>query len=122
MSQTSIVIVEDEMIVALDLQFRLQDAGYDVPAIAISGEEALALAEQLHPSLMVMDIGLSGEMDGLQAAEVIHARHGIPIIFLTAYADSNTRARAEAISPGAFLAKPFDDNELFQLVNAMLKP
>lgn len=116
MTSAAILIVEDEMIVALDLQDRLQRLGYSVSETAMSGQEALKLAEEMRPDLIFMDIGLKGDMDGIEVARQIHARFAIPIVFLTAYGDANTRQRAEATSPAAFLAKPFDETELARAI------
>ncbi len=121
MKDTTILIVEDEMIVALDLQGRLQRLGYIVPATAISGEEAVELAEQIRPDLILMDIGLRAEMDGVEAAEQINARFGIPVVFLTAYTDAKTKQRAEATFPSGFLAKPFADEELLNAISIALR-
>lgn len=116
MTSAAILIVEDEMIVALDLQDRLQRLGYSVSETAMSGQEALKMAEEMRPDLIFMDIGLKGDMDGIEVARQIHARFAIPIVFLTAYGDANTRQRAEATSPAAFLAKPFDETELARAI------
>ncbi len=121
MTGETLLIVEDEMIVVLDLQIRLQRLGYDVPATAISGEEAIELAEKVRPNLILMDIGLKGNMDGIEAAELIRARFGIPVVFLTAYGDANTKLRVEATEPATFLIKPFEDTELLLAIETGLQ-
>lgn len=115
-----ILVVEDEMIVALDLQIRLKRQGYCVPATAITGEEALELTRRIHPDLIFMDIGLKGSMDGIQAAEQILAQFAVPVVFLTAFGDETTRRRAEVVVPAAFLTKPFADDELNSAISAAL--
>lgn len=120
MADASILIVEDEMIIALDLQNRLQDLGYIVSATAISGEEALEFVEQSRPDLIVMDIGLLGIMDGIETAEQIRARWNIPIVFLTAYSDAATRKRAAAVAPAAILTKPTGNDELIRAIRTAL--
>ena len=91
MGETAILIVEDEAIVARDLRQRLRDMGYTVVGMASRGEEAVQKAETLHPDLVLMDIHLASEMDGIQASETIRAHLDVPVIFLTACADENSR-------------------------------
>ncbi len=88
-----IQIVEDESIVAFDIQHRLAFLGYQTAGVASSGEEAIRLAGEVRPDLVLMDIRLKGPMDGVQAAEAIRTVHDVPIIFLTAYADDETLER-----------------------------
>lgn len=107
-----IMVVEDEHIVALDIKMHLERHGYEVPATYPSGEEALAAIGEVEPVLVLMDIRLQGELDGLQTAEEIKRRHNIPVILLTAYADEQTIERAKASQPFAYLIKPFQEREL----------
>jgi CheY-like chemotaxis protein len=86
MANAKILVVEDEAIVAKDLQYRLTKFGYTVPAIASSGEEAINKAVEISPDLVLMDIRLKGSMDGIEAAQEIYKRLDIPVIYLTAYA------------------------------------
>ncbi len=116
----TILIVEDEAIVALDIKNRLGRMGYRVPAIALTGEEALAFTDHIQPDLIIMDIGLNGVMDGIQAAEQILSRFAVPIIFMTAYSDINTKQSLERLSPLAFLTKPFEAKELLETVQLAL--
>jgi CheY-like chemotaxis protein len=111
-----ILVVEDEVIVALDLQIRLERMGYRVPATALTGEEALALADQLRPDLIFMDIGLQGDLDGIEAALKIKERFGFPIAFLTAYSDAVTKELAQVALPVGFLTKPFADEEILNVI------
>lgn len=112
MAQTRILVVEDERLVAQDLQRRLRRMGYTVCAIAASGQEAIAYAAQMHPDLVLMDIVLHGPMDGVEAAAQIRARGPLPIIYLTAYVDGDTIQRAKVTEPFGYLLKPFDTKTL----------
>ena len=112
MARTKILVVEDERIVAKDLQRRLQRLGYTVCAIASSGQEAIEQVAQTTPHIVLMDIILQGPMDGVEAAEHIRARFNIPIIYLTAHADANTLQRAKATEPFGYLLKPFEAKAL----------
>jgi two-component system cell cycle sensor histidine kinase/response regulator CckA len=107
-----ILIVEDESIVALDLQVRLEGMGYQVVGVAHTGEEGLRLAEALSPDLVLMDIHLGDGMDGIETATRIRATQDLPIVFLTAYADESTLARAKAAAPYGYLVKPFQELSL----------
>ncbi len=112
MVKARILIVEDEGIVALDLQSSLEGLGYDVLASVSSGEEAIEEAERTRPDLVLMDIMLEGDLDGVETAAQIHDRFYIPVIYLTAYADDDTLRRAKITEPFGYLLKPFDEAEL----------
>ncbi|BDI14247.1 hypothetical protein ANSO36C_00490 [Nostoc cf. commune SO-36] len=112
MTNAKILVVEDEAIVAKDLQYRLRKFGYRVPAIASSGEEAINIAIEISPDLVLMDIKLKGSMDGIEAAQEIYKHLDIPVIYLTAYADENTLERAKITEPFGYLIKPFKEREL----------
>ena len=112
MSKAKILVVEDEQITAMDMQSRLKTLGYDVPALASSGEEAIQKTAETHPDLVLMDIKLKGDMDGIQAAEQIRNRFNIPVIYLTAYADEDTLQRAKVTEPYSYILKPFQTREL----------
>ncbi|MCX9083465.1 MAG: response regulator [Candidatus Methanoperedens sp.] len=107
-----ILVVEDEAITAMDIQRRLKNLGYDVPAIVSSGEKAIEKVKENNPDLILMDINLNREMDGIEAAIKIHSFSDIPIIYLTAYSDDETLQRAKISEPYAYLIKPFKDREL----------
>jgi PAS domain S-box-containing protein len=107
-----ILIVEDEAIVASDIALTLRSLRYSVIGTVATGEDAVAKAASSHPDLVLMDIRLAGEMDGIHAAHLIHKEQPIPIIFLTAHADHATLNRAKAIAPYAYLVKPFSPREL----------
>jgi len=120
MARARIMVVEDESIIAMDIKRMLEAQGYDVPATASSGEQAVARAEQTRPDLILMDIILKGDMDGIDAAEQIHGRFDIPIIYLTAYADETTLSRARATEPFGYLIKPFEERELKSTIEMAL--
>jgi CheY-like chemotaxis protein len=115
-----ILIVEDESLIALDLQRRLSRLGYVVVGLVTSGPQAIRAAYQLQPDLVLMDIRLKGEMDGIEAAQQIQANRPIPIIYLTAYVDEVTMQRAQATSSWGFLRKPFHVRELQAILDRNL--
>jgi two-component system, response regulator PdtaR len=108
----AILIVEDDYIVAMELRFRLLDLEHTVSAVVSSGLDAISKAAQLSPDLILMDIKLRGDMDGLEAARQIRARADIPIVFLTAYSDASTVRRIQAADPCGYIVKPFAEEEL----------
>lgn len=112
MSAARIIVIEDESIVAKDIQNSLRKMGYEVPAIVSSGEDALARLSESVPDLVLMDIMLKGQMDGIETAEIIRSRFGIPVVYLTAYTDDNTLKRAKVSDAFGYLLKPFEDREL----------
>ena len=112
MSSAKILVVEDESIVAKDIAETLKSQGYDVPAIALSGEEAIQKTEAIRPDLVLMDIVLKGEVDGIEAAEQIRDRFDIPVVYLTAYADNEIVKRARITGPFGYIIKPFEAREL----------
>ncbi len=107
-----ILLVEDESVVALEMEKRLEKMGYDVVASVSYGEEAVAKAEETSPDLILMDVQLEGEMDGIDAAGEIHKRLDIPVLYLTAYSDDETLKRAKLTEPFGYLLKPFQEREL----------
>lgn len=120
MSKTRILVVEDEVIIALDIQSQLQNLGYGVSGWASSGPDALKQAVETRPDLVLMDIGLQGDMDGIDTAQRLQARVGIPIVYLTAYADEVTLQRAKITSPYGYLLKPFEQRELHTTIEMAL--
>ncbi len=112
MNKVKILVVENEQIVAEDIKFRLQRLGYAVSGTALSGQEAAKKAEEIYPDLVLMDIVLEGEMDGIEAASIISSRLDIPVVYLTAYADDKTLERAKTTEPFGYILKPFEDREL----------
>lgn len=107
-----IMIVEDEFVVAEDIRECLEHLGYAISSTASSGEEALERIEQDAPDLILMDIVLTGEIDGIETARRIAGRHHIPIIFLTAHSEDTMVLRAKMIEPYGYILKPFDDRSL----------
>jgi CheY-like chemotaxis protein len=112
MANARILIVEDEPIVAWDLERRLTRLGYVVLGIVSSGQDAIEQALALRPDLILMDIRLRGPMDGIEAAEHIRAQFQTVIVYLTAYADEPTVQRALARAPAMVMRKPFHIREL----------
>jgi two-component system cell cycle sensor histidine kinase/response regulator CckA len=120
MAETQILIVEDERIVAEHIVQSLQALGYGVSAVASSGEEAIRKTEENSPDLVLMDIVLRGEINGIEAADQIRSRFNIPVIYLTAYADEKTVKRAKITEPFGYIIKPFDDRELHTSIEMAL--
>lgn len=112
MVKERILVVEDDAIAQLDIKTALERAGYLVAGVAVSGEEAIVLADSLAPDLVLMDIRLEGEMDGVEAANEIVRLYDIPIIFLTVYTDDETLHWAKVSGPFGYLLKPVDHKEL----------
>jgi CRP-like cAMP-binding protein/CheY-like chemotaxis protein len=109
---TRVMIVEDEAVVALDMTHELESAGYSVVCHVTNGEEAVAKALELKPDVILMDITIQGEMDGISAAQQIADRSRIPFVFVTAHADEATLQRAKITRPYGYILKPFEPNEL----------
>jgi PAS domain S-box-containing protein len=107
-----ILVVEDENIVAKDIQNTLKGLGYTVTAVVASGEEAIQKAGETQPDLVLMDIMLKGYQDGVEAARQIFARYNIPVVYLTAYTDETTLQRAKITEPYGYILKPFEEREL----------
>ena len=119
MARAKILVVEDEKIVALEIQTRLRSLGYKVPITVFTGKEAIRQADTMHPDLVLMDIKLRGDMDGIEAAEHIKTM-GIPVIFLTAFVDDKTLQRAKITEPYGYLLKPFEERELHSTIEIAL--
>ena len=116
-----ILIVEDEMIVVMELRARLKDSGYAIAAVATSGKEAVEKALQTQPDLVLMDIRLKGEMNGIETAKEIQAHLDIPVVYLTALADGNTLQQAKIREPFHYVVKPFDEKELLKTIKTALQ-
>lgn len=113
---TKILVVEDEAIVAFDIQTQLAQLGYEVLATLSTGEEAIAHVQEAAPDLILLDIMLAGELNGIETAAQIRGRFDIPVIFLTAYADERTLQAAKLTEPYGYLLKPFDERELHSVI------
>lgn len=112
MEEARILVAEDESIVALGIQSALERLGYSVPAVVSSGEKAIEKIPEIKPDLVLMDIMLRGDMDGVEAAEHIRTHFHIPVIYLTAYADIDTLKRAKITEPCGYILKPFQERDL----------
>jgi len=112
MVKPQIMVVEDEWIVAKNIQKHLQKLGYAVPYVVASGEEAVQLAEKNNPDIVLMDIALLGKADGIETANQIRSRFNIPVIYLTAYVDNKMLERAKLTEPFGYVIKPFGDREI----------
>jgi two-component system cell cycle sensor histidine kinase/response regulator CckA len=118
--KTKILIVEDEAIIARDLQRRLEGQHYTVTGAVSTGEDAIRRAEKDSPDLVLMDIVLLGEMDGIEAAGKIRSLFDIPVVYVTAYADEGILERAKVTQPFGYILKPFDDRELRSVIEMAL--
>ncbi len=116
----NILIVEDESIVALELESRLIDLGYSICGIVSSGADAINITVSQKPDLILMDINIKGQIDGVETAEKIKEIIDIPIIFLTAFTDSNTLQRAKITEPYGYIVKPFEERELHTSIEIAL--
>jgi len=112
MSKTNVLVVEDESIVSKDIQHSLKKLGYNVVGAASTGERAIELALETKPDIVLMDIMLKGEMNGIEAADEIRSKINIPVIYLTAYADEGTLSRAKVTEPYGYIIKPFKEIDI----------
>jgi len=115
-NKRKILIVEDEMVVAVDVKKKLEKLGYSVPAVVATGKMALRKTKESKPDLVLMDIVLKGQMDGIDTAEQIRKRFHIPVVYLTAYADIKIIEKAKKTEPYGYILKPFNDKELHSVV------
>ena len=120
MSKINILVVEDESIVSKDIQNSLKKLGYNIVGATATGEEAITLAEETKPEIVLMDIMLKGEMSGIEAAIKIKEKLSIPIIYLTAYADESTLNKAKITEPYAYILKPFKEIDLHTSIEMAL--
>lgn len=120
MSKTKVLVIEDESIVSKDIQHSLKRLGYIVCGAASTGEKAIVLAEVEKPDIVLMDIMLKGEMNGIEAAEIVRREYKIPVIFLTAYADGATLNKAKITEPYGYIIKPFKEIDLHTSIEMAL--
>lgn len=120
MSKNNILVVEDESIVSKDIQQSLKRLGYNIVGAASTGEKAIELANETKPDLVLMDIMLKGDMSGIETAERIKKTLSIPVIYLTAYADENTLAKAKVTEPYGYIIKPFKEIDLHTSIEMAL--
>jgi len=111
-TERRILVVEDERIVARDLQWTLQQLGYDVPATAASAEDAFRIATEHPPDLVLMDIRIKGKRDGIETAAALREHFRIPVVFLTAHTDDHTMTRVRETEHEGYLVKPVTDAQL----------
>lgn len=118
MRKRRILVVDDEHIIARDIAMQLRVLGYEPLGPANTGEEAIEMAEQLKPDLMLMDVRLASAMDGITAAQTIRTRFGVPTVYLSAFSDAGSLDRAKQTDPAGFLLKPFMEFELAAAIKA----
>lgn len=116
-----ILVVEDEHIVAMGIKKMLKSLGYTVTGIASSGEDAISKAESTFPDVVLMDIMLKGDMDGVEAAMEIKKMFNVPVVYLTAYSDSKILERAKRTEPFGYIIKPFDEKDLYSSIEVALQ-
>jgi len=116
----SVLIVEDELIIAMDLRNILESLGCRICASTANGEESIHLASECRPDLVLMDIRLKGKIDGIQAASTIQSRANIPIIYLSAYGDEETMKQALKVAVSHFIRKPFSETEIINKIESVL--
>ncbi len=122
MATARILIVEDERIIAADLRRHVTRLGYEVVGLAGSGASAIEQAQTLHPDLVLMDVGLPGGMNGLEAAGKIWEALQIPVVYVTAYVDEQTMGQARTPAPLLVISKPFDARQLQTTLAQVLAP
>ena len=115
-----ILMAEDENVVAMDIRAVLESLGYSVTEVVSSGEKAILSASEMRPDIVLMDIRLKGDVDGIEAAEQIQKRFHIPVIYLTAHSDDATLQRAKMTEPYGYILKPFQERELHTTVEMAL--
>ena len=112
MRKTKILVVEDEIIVARDIRNMLVGLGYEVTAVVSRAMAAIKKAQETGPDIVLMDVMLQGKITGVEAAEQIYTNFSIPVVYLTAYADSTTVQQAKKTEPFGYIIKPFEEREL----------
>ncbi|HWQ44877.1 MAG TPA: response regulator [Methanosarcina barkeri] len=120
MAEGRVLIIEDEHIVAMGIKKMLKSLGYTVTGVASSGEDAISKAESTFPDVVLMDIMLKGDLDGVEAAKEIRERFDVPIVYLTAYSDNNILERAKITEPFGYIIKPFDEKDLYSSIEIAL--
>lgn len=118
--RTRLMLVEDERVVAMNLSQRLGMLGYDVHAVASSGAEALERASRAWPDVVLMDIRIDGNIDGIETAEKLNSIRPVPVVYLTAHSDEATLARARGSKPFGYLLKPFSEREMHATIQMAL--
>jgi len=121
MAGESVLIVEDDDIIARVEEWRLKNLGYEVSGRARTGAEAMELVGKSKPDLVLMDINLKGDIDGIETAKLIKKGFNIPVIYVTSHSDGPTLERAKATRPDGFINKPFDDKDLRVAIELAMK-
>ncbi|WP_235297973.1 response regulator transcription factor [Portibacter marinus] len=120
MSNTKVLIVEDEALIAMDLEMIMESMGHHVVGITGNGDEALDMIANRQPDLILLDVNIQGQKDGIELAEIIKDRSKKPFIFITSYADKSTLDRAKHTLPYGYILKPFSEQELKATVEIAL--
>ena len=120
-SASRILVVEDEQVLAMDVEMQLVAFGYEVTGIAATGKEALRLAETTRPDLVLMDVQLRGPLDGFATAAKVQQIRKLPIVFVTAFGNTEAQRRAKAVSSCGFITKPYRPEDLRAVVSAALE-
>lgn len=118
--QVKVLVVEDDIIISEDIQRSLDTLGYEVIGAMTSGEEALNLIQKNPPDIVLMDIVLRGQLNGIDTAKMIYEQYHIPVVFLTAYSDSITLERANQAHHYGYICKPFEREELKEIIRSAL--
>lgn len=118
--KVKVLVVEDENIIAKDIEFTLKRIGHESVGSVSKGEDAITLSEKLRPDLILMDITLKGELDGIEAAKIINERLGIPVVYITAHQDEDTIEKTKETNPYGYITKPLDDRDLNTAINSAM--
>ena len=118
MSAPRVMIVEDEVVTSLLMASVLTRQGFEISGVVDDYDAAVELFERERPDLVVMDVSIFGDIDGIDTATALLERRAVPIVFLTAYSDTDTMARIDALTPLGCLPKPFDTHQLVQLLRS----
>ena len=121
MSGEKILLVEDDDVIAKVADWRLKNLGYSVCGRAKTGAEAMELVVNTKPDLVLMDININGDIDGIETAQMIKKGFNIPVVYVTSHSDGPTLERAKATRPDGFIVKPFEDNDLRVAIELALK-
>ena len=120
MAKAKVMIAEDEIITAADLRNELQNLGYSICSFATSGEKAIQTAEQEKPDVVLMDIRLKGELNGVEAANEIRSRFGVPIIYMTGYSLEMFKDKAGVVEPYEYIGKPMEIGDIKNAIESVL--
>jgi two-component system, response regulator PdtaR len=121
MVSSNILIVEDEIIIAIDLKIRLENLGYYVPGIAVNGKDAIKKTGDKNPDLVLMNVLLNGDIDGIDVAQKIRNLYNIPVIYLTCSDDNTIVDKAKSTNPLGFINKPFNDTEIHDAIELAME-